>query len=695
MGGIGAEDANETGARAELCEGLANDRVERVACEHCIESVAPWRLRDRPGDELQEIDLVPRERLDRAVERARLVIGHEREGGAPGRTVRVQPHVVRDGDEARVRLGVVAHVAQYHGEPVQTGSALARYRDLGRIPVLGDLSGCVGGRRSRDPGRPRHGREQLPALIERDRVRADDPDVLERKRGRPDEVVPDRQHGLRADRERGVVEEVVRLVHRARERALDREDAEQHRSVGGRFGDCREARERDELCAVREQSITRRGAVGAVPAGVRDGGRERHVAERTAGSALVRCCNVRRFCEREDDVVGAVANPGLAESLERLGTETAFSVLARARELERQGREVIHLEIGEPDFDTPLHICRAAADALEAGQTHYCPSAGIPELRAEAARYLSRTRAVEIDPANVLVGTGAKPFLFFTILATCNPGDEVVYPDPGFPIYESAIRWAGATPVPLPLLEERDFAFDLDDLGSRLRPRTKLVILNSPHNPTGGALSPEETAAAAAMLADSGAWVLSDEVYSQMLYDGEFASVASHPGLLERTILLDGLSKTYAMTGWRCGFAAVPEALVDPLVRFFVNSTSCVPPFVQLAGVTALTGPQDEPRAMVEEFRARRELIVDGLNALPGVSCRTPRGAFYVFPNVSEVPIGADELADRLLQESGIAVLAGSAFGDVGKDNLRVSYANSRENLSLALARMRDFLEAL
>ncbi len=393
--------------------------------------------------------------------------------------------------------------------------------------------------------------------------------------------------------------------------------------------------------------------------------------------------------------MGAIANPGLAESLERLGTETAFSVLARARELERQGREIIHLEIGEPDFDTPLHICRAAAEALEAGQTHYCPSAGIPELREEAARYLSRTRAVEIDPANVLVGTGAKPFLFFTILATCNPGDEVVYPDPGFPIYESAIRWAGATPVPLPLLEERDFAFDLDDLASRLSPRTKLVILNSPHNPTGGALSPEETAAAAAMLADSGAWVLSDEVYSQMLYDGEFASVASHPGLLERTVLLDGLSKTYAMTGWRCGFAAVPEPLVDPLVRFFVNSTSCVPPFVQLAGVTALTGPQDEPRAMVEEFRARRELIVDGLNALPGVSCRMPRGAFYVFPNVSEVPIGADELADRLLQESGIAVLAGSAFGDVGKDNLRISYANSRENLSLALARMRDFLEAL
>jgi aspartate aminotransferase len=395
------------------------------------------------------------------------------------------------------------------------------------------------------------------------------------------------------------------------------------------------------------------------------------------------------------DASATTSQLGLADSLERLGTETAFSVLARARALEREGREIIHLEIGEPDFDTPLHIRDAAAAALHAGETHYCPSAGIPELREEAARYLARSRGVAIDPVNVLVGTGAKPFLFFTVLATCNPGDEVVYPDPGFPIYESAIRWAGATPVPLPLLEERDFAFDLGDLESRLGPKTKLVILNSPQNPTGGALTPEETERAAALLADSTAWVLSDEVYSQMVYDGEFASVASHPGLLERTILLDGLSKTYAMTGWRCGFAAVPEALVDPLVRFFVNSTSCVPPFVQLAGVAALSGPQDEPHAMVEEFRARRELVVEGLNELPGVSCRVPRGAFYAFPNVSEVPLDADVLADRLLQEAGVAVLAGSAFGRHGTDNLRISYANSRENLALALERMRDFLERL
>jgi len=393
--------------------------------------------------------------------------------------------------------------------------------------------------------------------------------------------------------------------------------------------------------------------------------------------------------------MSAVSALGLSEGLARLGTETAFSVLARAKELERAGRDVIHLEIGEPDFDTPAHICEAAAEALRDGQTHYCPSAGIPELREAAADFLSRTRGIAVDPANVLVGTGAKPFLFFTILATCNPGDEVIYPDPGFPIYESAIRWAGATPVPLPLLEERGFAFDLGDLADRLNPRTKLVILNSPQNPTGGVVGPEDTAAAARLLAESSAWVLSDEVYSQMLYEGEFASVASHAGLLERTILLDGLSKTYAMTGWRCGFAAVPAALVDPLVRFFVNSTSCVPPFVQLAGVAALTGPQDEPRAMLEEFRHRRGLIVAGLNDLPGVSCVMPRGAFYAFPNVRDVPIAAEELADRLLEEAGVAVLAGTAFGQVGRDNLRISYANSPENLARALDRMRGLLETL
>jgi aspartate/methionine/tyrosine aminotransferase len=385
----------------------------------------------------------------------------------------------------------------------------------------------------------------------------------------------------------------------------------------------------------------------------------------------------------------------LADSLTRLGTESAFAVLARANELERAGRDVIHLEIGAPDFPTPAHICDAAAEAMRAGLTSYCPSAGIPELREAAAEHLAGTRELPIAPEQVLVGTGAKPFLFFTILATCDPGDEVVYPDPGFPIYESAISFAGAVPVPLPLREERDFAFDPDELAGKLGPRTRLVILNSPHNPTGGVLGPEETAAAASAIAETGAWVLSDEVYSQMVYEGEFASIACEPGMLERTVLLDGLSKTFSMTGWRCGFAAVPDELVDPLTRFFVNSTSCVPPFVQHAGVAALRGPMDEVQAMMAEFARRRELVVDGLNALPGVSCRRPRGAFYAFPNVSELPIGADELAGRLLDEAGVAVLAGSAFGQVGIDNLRLSYANSQQNLALALERIGEFLRAL
>jgi aspartate/methionine/tyrosine aminotransferase len=385
----------------------------------------------------------------------------------------------------------------------------------------------------------------------------------------------------------------------------------------------------------------------------------------------------------------------LASGVARLGTETAFSVLARAREMERAGRDVIHLEIGEPDFDTPAHITDAAVAALRAGETHYCPAAGIGELREVVAAELSRTRGVAIGPERVLVANGAKPFLFFTILATCEPGDEVVYPDPGFPIYESAIRWVGATPVPLPLREELGFSFDVDDLAARLSDRTRLVILNSPQNPTGGVTPATDLAAAAALILQTPAWVLSDEVYARLIYGDAFASIASVPDMLERTVLLDGFSKTYAMTGWRCGYAAVPELLVEPLTRFFVNSTSCVPPFVQYAGVAALTGPQDAVDAMVAEFAERRELVVAGLNALPGVSCLSPRGAFYVFPNVSDVPIGAEALADRLLEEAGVAVLAGTAFGAEGADHLRLSYANSQANLGRALERMGEFLALL
>jgi aspartate aminotransferase len=387
--------------------------------------------------------------------------------------------------------------------------------------------------------------------------------------------------------------------------------------------------------------------------------------------------------------------PALANGVARLGTESAFSVLARARELEGQGRDVIHLEIGEPDFDTPAHIAQAAWTAIQAGETHYCASAGIPEFRAVIAEELSRTRGVAVDPARVLVGNGAKPLIFFTILAVCEAGDEVVYPDPGFPIYESAIRWAGGTPVPLPLHESSGFSFDVDELRARLTDRTKLVIFNSPQNPTGGVVPAADLEAAAAAIGDTSAWVLSDEVYSRLLYGDEFASIATVPEMLERTVLLDGLSKTYAMTGWRCGYAAVPERLVEPLSRFFVNATSCVPPFIQHAGIAALTGPQDAVDAMQAEFRARRDLLVAGLGGLPGVRCELPRGAFYAFPNVSGVPLGADELASRLLEEAGVAVLAGSAFGAVGADHLRISYANSREHLDEALDRMAGLLTSL
>jgi aspartate/methionine/tyrosine aminotransferase len=382
----------------------------------------------------------------------------------------------------------------------------------------------------------------------------------------------------------------------------------------------------------------------------------------------------------------------LAPGVDRLGTESAFSVLARARELEGTGRDIVHLEIGEPDFPTPAHISEAAFTAVRAGATHYCPSAGLPELREAAAVALSATRGIDVPQERVLVGNGAKPLLFFTILATCGAGDEVVYPDPGFPIYESAIRWAGATPVPLPLHEAADFSFDVDELEAKLSERTALVILNSPQNPTGGVVPAGDLEAAAERIAATPAWVLSDEVYARMTYDGPAASIASVPGMLDRTVLLDGFSKTYAMTGWRCGYACVPEALLEPLSRFIVNSTSCVPPFVQHAGVAALEGPQDEVAAMLAEFRVRRDTVVDGLNALPGVTCRTPPGAFYAFPNVSGVPLGADDLAVRLLEEAGVAVLAGPAERRAGQDHLRISYAASREQLAEALRRMEDFL---
>ncbi len=381
-----------------------------------------------------------------------------------------------------------------------------------------------------------------------------------------------------------------------------------------------------------------------------------------------------------------------AHSLERLGTETAFEVLARAQALEALGRRIIHLEIGEPDFDTPEHVVEAAVRALRDGHTHYCPAPGLTPLREAAADYLSRTRGVSVDGGNVLVTPGAKPFLFFGVLATCNPGDEVVYPSPGFPIYESVIRWAGATPVPLPLTEEQGFAFTAADVADRLSDRTRLLILNSPANPTGGVVPGSVIDELADVLRGHTCWILSDEVYSEMVYEGVHHSLATRPGLLERTILLDGFSKTFAMTGWRLGYAAVPTPLVEPLTRLFINCHSCTPPATQLAGVAALTGPWDAVEEMMREFRARRRLVVDALNELPGVSCIEPAGAFYAFPNISATGLRARELQDRLLDEAGVAMLAGTSFGAHGEGYMRVSYANSQENLREALALTAELL---
>ena len=383
----------------------------------------------------------------------------------------------------------------------------------------------------------------------------------------------------------------------------------------------------------------------------------------------------------------------LSHSLDRLGTETAFEVLARAKQLEAEGRRIVHLGIGAPDFDTPEHIKQACAKALADGHTAYCQAQGLPELREACADYLSRSRGIAVTPDRVVVTPGAKPFLGYAVMATCNPGDEVIYPNPGFPIYESVIRYFGAVPVPLPLREERGFTFTADDLAERITPKTRLIMLNSPANPTGGVTGSAETAELARVLESTDAWILSDEVYSEMVYEGEHDSVARYGDLLDRTILVDGFSKTFAMTGWRLGYASVPAPLVEPLTRLIVNTVSCTPPAIQLAGVAALTGPWDEPRAMTEQFRARRDVVVEGLNALPGVTCVMPKGAFYAFPNITGTGYSSRELASRSLEEAGVAVVAGTSFGELGEGYLRVSYANSIENIEHGLASLRQLLE--
>jgi aspartate aminotransferase len=383
----------------------------------------------------------------------------------------------------------------------------------------------------------------------------------------------------------------------------------------------------------------------------------------------------------------------LVEAMGRIGVESAFEVLVKARALEKQGRSVIHLEIGEPDFPTPKHVVEAGKQALDQGWTKYGPTQGLPELRESIAAYVSRTRGIKVGPENVCVVPGGKPVMYFVIIALLEAGDEAIYPNPGFPIYESMIRFQGATAVPVPLSEERGFSFDLDVLQSRLTKRTKLVILNSPANPTGGIMPASDVKRLAGMLRDRDIMVLSDEIYSRICYDGEPVSIASFPGMLEKTIILDGFSKTYSMTGWRLGYGVMPEWLADAVVKLMVNSNSCTASFTQRAGIAALDGPQDDVTAMVAEFHRRRDVIVKGLNEIPGFRCRVPAGAFYAFPNVSGTGVPSKELADMLLYEAGVACLDGNCFGAYGDGYLRFSYANSLENIQEALSRIRKASE--
>lgn len=380
----------------------------------------------------------------------------------------------------------------------------------------------------------------------------------------------------------------------------------------------------------------------------------------------------------------------LALRMQRIGVESAFDVLVRAREIEAAGRSIVHLEIGEPDFDTPAHIIEAAKRALDEGWTRYGPAQGLPELRKAIAAYISRTRDINVGPQHVCVVPGGKPIIFFPMLALLEAGDEVIYPNPGFPIYESMIRFMGATPVPIPLLEGRDFSFDLDRLRDALTSRTKLLILNSPQNPTGGLIQRRDICAIAEMIRERDLMVLSDEIYSRLYYTEEPPfSIASLPGMLEKTIILDGFSKTYAMTGWRIGYGVMPEWLVDAVNKLMVNSNSCTASFTQRAAIAALTGSQSDVDKMLREFRRRREAFCGALNEVPGFRCALPGGAFYAFANVKGTGMSSKDLADYLLEEAGVACLSGNSFGDYGEGYIRFSYANSIENLMEAARRIQ------
>jgi aspartate/methionine/tyrosine aminotransferase len=380
--------------------------------------------------------------------------------------------------------------------------------------------------------------------------------------------------------------------------------------------------------------------------------------------------------------------------MNQLGTETAFEVLAKARALEAKGRSIVHLEIGEPDFDTPAAIRAAAVRALDEGFTHYGPSAGLPEVREAIAAYIAKDRGLTVAPDQVVITPGGKPVLTFAIMACVNPGDEVVVPDPGFPIYESVVRFLGAKPVPLVLREEKGFRFGAADLEALLTPKTRMVVLNSPHNPTGSVLTPADLDEIARLLRDREIFVLSDEIYSKILYDGVHESIATRPGMAEKTILLDGFSKTYAMTGWRLGYGVMNPTLAKHVARLATNVYSCATSFVQRSAIVALRGSQDPVRTMVHEFHRRRDEIVRGLNAIPGLRCLEPAGAFYVFPNIEELHLKSAEVERLLLEEAGVAALSGTAFGPSGEGYIRLSYANSIENIREALRRIGAFVSS-
>lgn len=378
----------------------------------------------------------------------------------------------------------------------------------------------------------------------------------------------------------------------------------------------------------------------------------------------------------------------VAARMDRLGSESAFEVLGRARALEAQGVDIIHLEIGEPDFDTPEHVVEAGIKALRDGATHYGPPAGIPALREAVAADVSASRGVAVGPDQVVITPGGKPVMFFSILAAIEPGDEVLLPDPGFPIYASLVNFVGGVPVPLALREKRDFRLDLDELAAKLTPRSRMLILNSPHNPCGSVLTAEDLGAIADLVRGRDLLVLSDEIYSRMTYGTPHHSIAAEPGMIDQTIILDGFSKTYAMTGWRLGYGVFPGRMAERIALLMTNSNSCTATFTQLAGVAALTGPQEPVAAMMAEFAGRRALVVDGLNRIPGWSCRLPGGAFYAFPSVRALGGDSRRLADYFLNRGGVALLSGNGFGAAGEGYLRLSYANSRQNLQQALDRL-------